>query len=1012
MTLEAIYLLEENQALDLFQVTIEKGLDPTQIKERQKEYGKNELPAEEGTSMFQLIVEQFKDKLVLILLGAAAISFVLAFFEEENLNFTSFVEPLVILLILIANAAIGVAQESNAEKAIEALLEYSPDEATVVRNGTESKINAVHLVPGDIVKVSVGDRVPADCRIIKMESSLIKVEQAILTGESNSVNKYSSKINTKNAVKQDQVNMVFSGTTVVSGRAVCVVVSTGIHTALGNIHKSISQSEKVQTPLEKKLDDFGDMLAKVISVICILVWAINIRHFNEPSHHGWLRGAVYYFKIAVALAVAAIPEGLAVVITTCLALGTQRMAANNAIVRTLPSVETLGCTSIICSDKTGTLTTNQMAVQYLITTNTRDKLNEYRIEGTTYEPEGDIFGPDNQVSMFPAQDNALLQEIAEVSTQCNMASLKYDEATKTFKHIGEPTEASLKTLVEKLGTASSELNEKLADMDKSSRLNACATWYNSLNTRSNILEFTRDRKSMSVLVKNNKTGSNRLLVKGAPEGIIERCTHVRICDFDGVVTTTPVTELVKKRLFEKIHEYGVGKGLRMIGMAVVDEPDVELIESLRDPSEFSKVEQNMTFIGMAALRDPPRPEVKSAIAECSSAGIRVIVITGDNKGTAESVCRSIGVFGEDEDVSHLSFTGRELDSMNRKEQLEAVQHARLFSRTEPNHKQLLVELLQELGHIVAMTGDGVNDAPALKRSNIGISMGTGTDVAKMASDMVLADDNFATITSAVAEGRAIYNNTKQFIRYLISSNIGEVVSIFLTVLLNLPEALAPVQLLWVNLVTDGLPATALGFNPSGNLIMRQPPRKPTEPLVSGWLLIRYLIVGFYVGAATVFAYSWYYLYDPTGPQIFFSELVKFHSCHTRNQIDCSVFSGYHAIMASTMSLTVLVVIEMFNAMNSLSENESLLTLPLFANMYLVGAIVLSVLLHFCIIYIPTLQEIFMVGSLSWLQWEAVVWISAPVIFIDEVLKWYSRNYIEHAYEHSSISKGTQKHKKE
>ncbi|OLY82235.1 Sarcoplasmic/endoplasmic reticulum calcium ATPase 3 [Smittium mucronatum] len=994
-----IYSLSEDQVLDLFEVKIDQGLLQSKVDERLLEYGKNELPSEEGTSLFQLILDQFKDKLVLILLGAAAVSFILAFFEEGDLSFLSFVEPLVILLILIANATIGVLQETNAEKAIEALLLYSPEEATVVRNSIEAKINATLLVPGDIVKISVGDKIPADCRVLKLESSLLKIEQSILTGESNSVNKYSGSIDVENAVTQDQKNMVFSGTSVVSGRAICIVVETGVNTALGNIHRSISENEKEKTPLEKKLDDFGDTLARFISIICILVWVINIRHFNEPIHHGWIRGAVYYFKIAVALAVAAIPEGLAVVITTCLALGTQKMAKKNAIVRTLPSVETLGNTSVICSDKTGTLTTNQMAVEYLLTLDSNEFLNEYSITGTTYEPEGEVISPNNQVVDFPAETNPLLQEISEVSTFCNMSSLSYDQELNSFKHIGEPTEASLKTMVEKLGSGSQSFNQKLSNMSKSERLSACGDWYYNLGERLNILEFSRDRKSMSVLVKDQV--NTRLLVKGAPENILERCTHVRVFDEKNALSTIPISMQVRAKLLDKLYEYGVQKSLRMIALAVVDTPDVDFIDNISETKDFIKAEQDMVFLGIAALRDPPRPEVYDSIKECQTAGIRVMVITGDNPGTAESICRSIGIFEGNDDLKGLSFTGRQLESMSRTQQLEIIKTARLFSRTEPSHKELLVELLQEQGHIVAMTGDGVNDAPALKRSNIGISMGSGTDVAKMASDMILADDNFATITMAVSEGRAIYNNTKQFIRYLISSNIGEVVSIFLTVLLNLPEALIPVQLLWVNLVTDGLPATALGFNPPGHLIMSSPPRKASEPLVTRWLLIRYLIVGFYVGAATVFAYSWYFMYDPSGPMITFSELSNFHSCASRNNIDCSIFSNHHSILASTMSLSVLVIIEMFNAMNSLSENESLITLPLHSNMYLVGAIVLSVVLHCGILYIPSLQQVFAVAPLSWKQWEAVIWISAPVLYIDEILKFISRNYVEESLAETS-----------
>jgi len=393
------------------------------------------------------------------------------------------------------------------------------------------------------------------------------------------------------------------------------------------------------------------------------------------------------------------------------------------------------------------------------------------------------------------------------------------------------------------------------------------------------------------------------------------------------------------------------------------------------------------------MLDPPRPEAKAAIEKCKKAGIRVVVITGDNKNTAETICRQIGVFGDDEDLTGKSYTGREFDDLSPEEQLAAAKRASLFSRTEPGHKSRLVDLLQSANEVVAMTGDGVNDAPALKKADIGVAMGAGTDVARLAADMVLADNNFATIEAAVEEGRSIYNNTQQFIRYLISSNIGEVVSIFLTAAIGMPEALIPVQLLWVNLVTDGLPATALSFNPPDHDIMRRPPRKRDEPLVGGWLFFRYMVIGTYVGAATVFGYAWYFLFYSEGPQITFSQLCNFHTCSSSfPEIGCEIFANDHSKTASTISLSILVVIEMFNAMNALSSSESLLTLPLWENMMLVYAIMLSMALHFALLYVPFLQGLFGIVPLGWGEWKAVLWISAPIILIDEVLKAVERGW--------------------
>ncbi|KAH0295002.1 calcium ATPase, partial [Aureobasidium melanogenum] len=407
-----------------------------------------------------------------------------------------------------------------------------------------------------------------------------------------------------------------------------------------------------------------------------------------------------------------------------------------------------------------------------------------------------------------------------------------------------------------------------------------------------------------------------------------------------------------------------------------------------------QLEQNMTLIGLVGMLDPPRPEVADSIRKCREAGIRVVVITGDNQNTAETICRQIGVFGTDEDLTGKSFTGRQFDDLSEAEKLKAAKNASLFSRTEPTHKSKLVDLLQSAGEVVAMTGDGVNDAPALKKADIGVAMGSGTDVAKLAADMVLADDNFATIEAAVEEGRSIYNNTQQFIRYLISSNIGEVVSIFLTAAMGMPEALIPVQLLWVNLVTDGLPATALSFNPADHDIMKRLPRKRDEALIGGWLFFRYMVIGTYVGIATVGGYAWYFMFSEAGPKISFHALTHFHSCSIfEHPIDCLMFTDYRSKTASTISLSILVVIEMLNAMNALSSSESLLTLPLWKNMMLVYAICLSMALHFALLYIPFLQGIFGIVPLGMEEWKLVLAWSAPIILIDEGLKFLERAFV-------------------
>ncbi|KAJ3166780.1 hypothetical protein HK101_011875 [Irineochytrium annulatum] len=1022
-TMDDSFTKSAAEVLKELSVSEQKGLTNAEAERRLKEHGSNELPHDPPTPLWELILEQFKDQLVLILLGAAVVSFVLAFLEtDEKEKATAYVEPIVILLILIANAVVGVVQESNAEKAIEALKEYTPDEAKVVREGHPAKIQARDLVPGDIVQLAVGDKIPADCRLLHVITSSFKVDQAILTGEPISVSKDPElKLKDPRAVKQDQLNMLFSGTTVTVGKATAVVALTGTKTAIGSIHTEISSQASERTPLKQALDDFGDSLARIISIVCVLVWLININHFADPVHGGsWLRGAVYYFKIAVALAVAAIPEGLAVVITTCLALGTKRMAAQGAIVRRLASVETLGCTSVICSDKTGTLTTNQMSVRrVLIPDAGKEGTTEWMVEGSSYGPEGRVLKDGKPVGRDVVAKTPGLFELLNICAVCNDSKVVFDEKTNSYQKIGEPTEAALKSLVEKFGSDDPAFNsskcpeiadahalEKLSTQQKVDRAGLVDSLLESKFRRAATFEFTRDRKSMSVLAerlvgapvfgtgaassvkKETKAGGRVLLVKGAPEAIIERCTSIRVGD-----KAIPFSAKQRDSVLAKLKTWGETETLRVLAFATVDAPVVKDANKV-DPSEYVKHESNMVFVGLAGMLDPPRAEVKESIRKCKEAGVRVIVITGDNKETAESICRKIGVFTATEDVTSKSYTGREFDDMSPAQKRSAVQRANLFSRTEPTHKSELVELLKSAGAIVAMTGDGVNDAPALKTADIGIAMGSGTDVAKLASDMVLADDNFATIVSAVEEGRSIYSNMKQFIRYLISSNIGEVVSIFLTVVLGMPEALIPVQLLWVNLVTDGLPATALGFNPADHAIMKKPPRDAKEPIVTRWLFIRYMVIGTYVGAATVFGYAWWFMFYTEGPQISWSHLSRHHQCaRSFPEIGCEMFQNEMAHKATTMSLSILVVVEMFNAINSLSENESLLTFGLLNNLYLVFAVALSMALHFMILYVPFFSGIFSITPLNFEEWKWVLIISAPVILVDEVLKFISRVWV-------------------
>nr|BAG71430.1 sarcoplasmic reticulum Ca2+ ATPase Mt-SERCA1a [Molgula tectiformis] len=991
------YAQSNEEVLKYFNVSEKLGLSLDQVKRSKEKYGLNELPAEEGKPLWQLVVEQFEDLLVRILLLAAIISFVLALFEEGDDTVTAFVEPFVILLILIANAIVGIWQERNAESAIEALKEYEPETGKVLRQDKHAvqKILAKNIVPGDIVEVAVGDKVPADIRLIAIKSTTLRVDQAILTGESVSVIKHTDPVPDPRAVNQDKKNMLFSGTNIASGKAVGVVTGTGSNTEIGKIRDEMADTESEKTPLQQKIDEFGEQLSKIITLICIAVWAINIGHFNDPIHGGsWIKGAIYYFKIAVALAVAAIPEGLPAVITTCLALGTRRMARKNCIVRNLPSVETLGCTSVICSDKTGTLTTNQMSACRLLTVEKAQHgnlhFNEFDVTGSTYEPYGDVLKDGKRVV---AGDYDGVKEISMICALCNESSLDYNEVKGVYEKVGEATETALTVLCEKLNV----FDTNLEGISKAHRANVCNHEIKNRMKKEVTLEFSRCRKSMSVYCTpmDGSAEGAKMYVKGAPEGILDRSTHVRIGP-----DTVLLTQSMKEDILKKVREYGTGKDtLRCLALGTVDSPPVPATMDLTDSNKFIQYESHITFVGIVGMLDPPRQEVFDAIQECKKAGIRVIVITGDNKATAEAICRRIGVFDEHEDTTGLAYTGREFDDLNASEQFEACLRARLFARVEPTHKSKIVEYLQANGDITAMTGDGVNDAPALKKAEIGIAMGSGTAVAKTASEMVLADDNFTSIVAAVEEGRAIYNNMKQFIRYLISSNIGEVVCIFLAAALGVPEALIPVQLLWVNLVTDGLPATALSFNPPDLDIMTKKPRSTKDTLISPWLLFRYCVIGIYVGFGTVAAASWWFMYAKNGPGVSWWQLTHYMTCPADPDnfvnVDCKIFEDPHPM---TMALSVLVTIELCNALNSVSENQSLLKMPPWQNIWLLGAIALSMALHFMILYVDPLPIIFQICPLNFNEWAMVMKISLPVIIIDEILKYFAREYVEDVFD--------------
>ena len=979
--------LTEDEILSRLGTDINQGLTDEEARKRQANFGLNELNKSSEKSLLSLIKEQFEDLMVLILLVAALISAIIAVINSHE-GIIGFVEPIMILLILAGNTAVGVWQESSADSAMEALRNMQSDAARALRGGQWKLIAARELVPGDIVQVTEGVKAPADIRIVKLLSPDFKVDESSLTGESMPISKYPHKCSEGGFGQQS--NIVFSPCYITSGTSIAVVVEIGMNTMIGKLQSlmPIYQQGKCKTPLHKELEKFGKLLVMAILGICILVWAMNYRNFYDEIHGSPVSGAIYYFKLAVALTVAAVPEGLPIVITTCLALGKRRMAKRNVIVGVLSSVETLGRTTIICSDKTGILTANKLTVTDFCIPSSQDTLQSCKVEGHAYEPTGKILG----LKPEEAENSAGFKQFVNAAHFCNKAKLENEEGRWTI--IGPATDGALRVLVEKIGKFKGLTSDYASELDES-----------GIKKIVN-LEFTAQRKCMSVLCS-QKSGGNILYTKGAPEQLLGRSSHVLLPE--GLV---PLSDQMRAKILQSMEKLGP-YCLRFHALASKEDlgelstytgPSHSAHSLLEDTSNYLQIESRLTFLGLVGIRDLPHPGVKDSIALCKHAGIRVFMLTGDNSTVAESIASELGI----SDDSSLSLAGHDVQSMTEQDLADKLRdcEACVFSRITPHQKYMIVRALESLGETVAVTGDGANDGPALKAASVGVAMGiSGTDVAKSAADVILTDDRFETIVAAVEEGRLVGNNTKAFIRYLISSNIGEIVSIFVAAMLGVPGGLTSVQLLWVNLVTDGLPATALGFNPPDRDIMDKPPRKKGQSLVTSWDFLRCFVIGVYIGTASLGIFVYWYLFfesEDGHPLVEYAHLSKWAECPGWTDFKLPSWGGLDLehypcmhftegkVKANTLALSVLVTAEMFNALNALSEDLSILQKNPWGNPWLLIAIASSMILHCTILYIPFFNTIFGILPLNCKEWILVLAFSTPVILIDEVLKIFRR----------------------
>jgi Ca2+-transporting ATPase len=898
-----------------------RGLTGADAAQRRQQYGPNRLQSKPPTPKWRKFLAQFQNVLVLLLLAATVIS-VIAWVLEGARGLPY--EALAIVAIVLLNAIIGYFQEERAEAAVEALQEMTSSTATVVRDGKQQVIPSADLVPGDLLLVEEGNSITADARLIDVTS--LQMAEAALTGESHAVTKDIAPVS-GDAPIGDRVNMIFSGTVATFGRGKAVVTATGMRTEMGKIAGLIQEAPEEKTPLQIEIDRVGRMLGIAVVLIAVLI-VVTILLVDQVRTAD---AVVQALLLGVSLAVAAVPEGLPTVLTVVLALGVQRMAKRNAIVRKLSAVETLGSASVICSDKTGTLTRNEMTVRTVVTPGGRVDLG-----GSGYEPVGEIL---QHGSEEPAADPVLIADVRRTlmgGALANNATIEEQEGTWTIQ--GDPTEAALVVAARKIGIGADELDQRF--------------------TRIGEVPFSSDRKLMSTVQTDAEHGSTvAVVVKGAPDVLLARCTHERAGD-----EVKPLTPARRAAILAEV-EALAAEALRTLGVAY------RRIQHASYDAPNETLEAELIFVGIVGIIDPPRPEAQTAVATAQGAGIRVIMITGDHPVTAATIATELGIVPR----GARAVTGAELEKMDDSQLLEAVRTVSVFARVSPEHKLRIVGALKDDGKVVSMTGDGVNDAPALKMADIGVAMGiTGTDVSKEASDMILTDDNFATIVAAVEEGRSIFGNIRKFLRYLLSSNIGEVMTMFLGVIFagviglvsGVGEAfivpLAATQILWINLLTDAAPALAVGVDPVDPGVMDRPPRRRNDRVIDLEMWVGFLLIGTVMAVVTLLTLD---LALPAG-------LIPGNSDLTH---------------ARTMAFTTLVFCQLFNVFNSRADYASAFS-NLFTNKLLWGAVALSVLLQIAVVYIPFLNAAFATTPISLQEWGICIAMASMVLWFEEVKK--------------------------